>query len=368
MRCGVFAGPSFLRGALILKAVLLSVGLALFLACAGDRGTGGHAKHRERVVVSSGWLAMGTFFEADLRVWPEEVEKAEAWLDWSRGEIERLEKIYSRHDPDSELSSLNRKLVASEILVGTVELGPELEAILFDSIEVWEVSGGAFDCTIGPLVDVWTRAAESGSWPSVENLRQAKRRVGSQHLLLTGSGKLGLTTKGMRIDLDGISKGAVMDRLRERLAAILPDAAALISFGQSSILALGSPGPEGDDAESGWLLEIRSSRSQGGRLGTVRLRDQALSMSSSIGSVSKIADEIVSHVVDPRTGATVEGTLEAVVVADRAALADGWSTALLVLGAKRETIRAIGLAGLEAAVFESGGRNAFSEGWEALGP
>ena len=91
-------------------------------------------------------------------------------------------------------------------------------------------------------------------------------------------------------------------------------------------------------------------------------------MSSSIGSVSKIADEIVSHVVDPRTGATVEGTLEAVVVADRAALADGWSTALLVLGAKRETIRAIGLAGLEAAVFESGGRNAFSEGWEALGP
>lgn len=335
----------------------------LLCGCAkmsGGPGSGG----APRIAVSDGWLAMGTFFEADLRVAPEDAAEAREWLEWARVELARLEKIYSRHDPESEVSAFNRELARPDILLQSARVGPALEALLFASIEVWEGSGGAFDTTVGPLVDLWTQAAESGRWPSLESLRRAKRRVGSGRLLLPGDGEVGVTASGMRIDLDGISKGAVLDRLREQLDARLPEAAALLSFGQSSILAIGDPdAPAGG---GGWRLEIRSRGSRGERLGVVRLRDRALSVSSSVGSVSEIGGQRVSHVVDPRTGVAVEGTIEAVVVSDRATLADGWSTALLVLGADRAAIRLVERAGLEAIVYREGGRVGHSEGWDAL--
>ena len=70
--------------------------------------------------------------------------------------------------------------------------------------------------------------------------------------------------------------------------------------------------------------------------------------------------------MDPRTAVTVEGTVEAVVVSPRAGLADGWSTALLVLGAQREAMRLADRVDLEAYVFEEAGRITATDGWEAL--
>ena len=96
------------------------------------------------------------------------------------------------------------------------------------------------------------------------------------------------------------------------------------------------------------------------------LRDAALSISSSVGRTSTIGDQRLSHVVDPRTGVALEGTVEAIVVSERAGLADGWSTALLVLGADRESLRLVERAALQAYVFESGGRIAFTEGWASI--
>jgi thiamine biosynthesis lipoprotein len=315
-------------------------------------------KPLEPISVSDGWLAMGTFFEADLRVRPNESERAQDWLEWARGETARLEKIYSRHDPDSAISSLNRALASDVGLRYGVRLDPELESALFSAVEIWEGTGGAFDITIGPVVDVWAEAAAQGEWPRVERLRRAKRQVGSEGLLLLGGGELIVTAPEMRIDLDGIAKGIVLDRLRERLEVDLPDAAVLLSFGESSILAIGDPDGEG------WKLVVRSENPSRRSLGTLHLRDQALSVSSSVGSVFEIEGERVSHIIDPRTGSVIEETVEAIVIADRAAIADGWSTALLVVGANRTALRLAEKAGIEANVLDGSGRNVITEGWE----
>ena len=344
-------------GVFVLAAVLIS-------SCAFFRAGGDGSGRTTLVPVSDGWIAMGTLFDADLRVRPRDVDRAREWLVWARDEVARLELIYSRHDPDSEVSKLNRALDDDHILRDGTDLESELEDILFSAIEVWEASGGAFDPTIGPLIDVWRDAAMTGEWPSVAALRKAKRRVGSGGLLLPGGGELGVTAQGMRLDLDGLSKGVVLDRLSARFRARFPDSAALLSFGQSSVQAIGDP--EGAREGGGFRLEIRSRDASASRLATILLRDQALSVSSSVGSIREIAGQSVSHVVDPRTGTAVEGTVEAVVVSDRAGIADGWSTALLVLGAQRESLRLVERAGLEAYVFESAGRIAATEGWELL--
>jgi thiamine biosynthesis lipoprotein len=311
-----------------------------------------------RVAVSDGWLAMGTFFEADLRVRPEEEADARAWLEWARGEIARLEKIYSWHDPGSEISALNRALGDDEVLMGGLQIGSELESVLFTAIEIWEATGGAFDITVGPLVDVWADAAVEGKWPTIERLRAAKRQVGSERLLLLGDGELVVTSPGIRIDLDGLSKGAVLDRLRTRFEEQLPGTPALLSFGESTVIAIGDP--DG----GGWRLVARSRDVSDQNLGTVRIQDRALSVSSSLGSAWEIADETVSHIIDPRTGSAIDKLVEAIVISDRAVLADGWSTALLVAGANRAATRMAERSNLEASISESSGREMSTEGWE----
>lgn len=322
-----------------------------------------------RVALSDGWLAMGTFFEADLRVDAGDEAEARAWLDQAREEIVRLERIYSRHDPASELSALNRALAEG---APAPSVGPELAQILAQARSFSDETKGAFDVTIGPLVDLWRDAAAADRWPVESEVRAAARRVGSAHFDLERQGaqsRLRVNGAGLRLDLDGLSKGVVLDRLRRSLRERMPSAAALLSFGQSSLVAIG----DADEPGEGWTLGIRSrdpSRADLARL-RLRLRDRALSMSSSLGSVVEIAGREVSHVVDPRTGRAVQGTVEALVLAPSAAQADAWSTALLVLAARdrpRTALDRLDALGLEAQIFDASGASRATAGWPAMTP
>jgi FAD:protein FMN transferase len=358
-RCALRLATRAAATSVTLFAALIAA-MLVALGCAGGGGSRKGAAETERVVVSDGWLSMGTFFEADLRVRPAEVAIAKTWLAWAKVELARMEAVYSRHDPASQVSALNRALAQETVVVEGVAVGPALETLLAESIAVWSATGGAFDVTIGPLVDVWNNAGEKGEMPTVEALRDAKSRVGSDRLQLLGGGRIAVTAPRIRVDLDGISKGAALDFIGAALVRVLPDAPALLSFGQSSTLALGDP-----DGGGGWILAVQSRDPAIGKLATLRVRDRAISVSSSLGSFSEIGGTKVSHVIDPRTGSTVEGTVEAIVVAERAAPADGWDTGLLVLGAQRSTIRLVEKAGLEAYVFDSSGRTVSTAGWEA---
>ena len=180
---------------------------------------------------------------------------------------------------------------------------PELAALVLGAAEVWASTGGAFDVTVGPFIDVWQRAVARGAWPSDTELREAKLHSGMQRLRL-GEAGLRVAGAGMRVDFDGISKGAGLAHLGIHFRARFPSAAALLSFGQSSILAIGDPDGKG------WRLGVASRDAEVGELARLTLRDRALSVSSSVGSVSEIRGEPVSHVVDARTGQVVRGTVE----------------------------------------------------------
>ena len=115
------------------------------------------------IALSDGWLAMGTFFEADLRIPSSQAKTAQDWLRLARAEISRLERVYSRHDPNSELSRLNRFLAGA--VGAATRLGPDLAALLEDAQRLRHATGGAFDISIGPLVKLWREAARQGWEP-----------------------------------------------------------------------------------------------------------------------------------------------------------------------------------------------------------
>ena len=162
------------------------------LACApGPRDPEGAPSQigaRERLVLSDGWLAMGTFFEVDLRVPASERSAAREWISGLRAEIARLESLYSRHDPDSALSALNRRLAEPGPL--SIELEPELSGLIDAARRLSEETEGAFDATIGPLVELWWEAARDGREPESATLESARRRVGSSRFALSRAGRL----------------------------------------------------------------------------------------------------------------------------------------------------------------------------------
>jgi thiamine biosynthesis lipoprotein len=301
---------------------------------------------------------MGTFFEADLRVPATQARAAQDWLRLARTEISRLERVYSRHDPNSELSRLNRFLAGAN--GAAHRLGPDLAMLLKAAQRLRVATGGAFDISIGPLVELWSEAARHGRQPSAEAFARARARVGLEGLEISNRGWLRATQRGRRLDLDAISKGAVLDQLRESFGERFPGAAALLSFGQSSVVAIGDP--DG----GGWRLVLRSRDPALGILGEIRLRDQALSMSSRLGQDREIGGRVVSHVLDPRTGQPVEGTLEAAVIAATARRADAWSTALLVLGAVPTGLERARSQQLEVLIIEQTGRIRRTPGWPQI--
>ena len=211
-------------------------------------------------------------------------------------------------------------------LLPNVYLGPsyeddEIEKALKDaqveyhrSEDVHAETGGAFDITIGPLMDIYRRPDGTKLNPSDEAIESALTKIGIDNLELDRE-NMSVTSKidQPRVDLGGLGKGYTLDQM----AALLREwsiEAALLNAGDSTVLALGQP-----RGEDGWGVGAGTHFAE-----TVRLHDNAL---SGYGF-----SERGSHIIDPRTGRPVPTKREnAWAIAPTASLADALSTAFLVM-------------------------------------
>ncbi len=159
----------------------------------------------------------------------------------------------------------------------------------------------------------------------------------------------------MSIDLGGIAKGFALDAVAADLRAA-GFARGLLSFGQSSVWALGAPA----DAR-GWRLAVRDD--EGDVIGVIELCDRALSASSSFGRSSEIGGRRYGHVVDPRTGLAITEARRAIIVSRDATLAEALSTALLVLS-EEEARDVVEGENAEARVFRGDGSSWETSGWQ----
>ena len=290
------------------RAWLLAVSV---LACAGPV---------EVVPVSDGRFVMGTILELTLLVRPGEEGRAREALEAAFESVSSLERLVSRYAEGSDIRRLNARAG-----LGEVEIDPRVYRLLQRAEEARRATRSAFDVSVGPLVDLWSRASERDVAPGESEIAAAAALVGRPvaHGALQRGHWARLDEVGMSVDLGGIAKGFALDRIVARLRSA-GFRRGLLSFGQSSVWALGAP-PDG----LAWRLALRDDA--GRRLGVVELCDQALSVSSSFGKSSSIAGRRYGHVVDPRTGLALSEARRAVVVAREATLAEALSTALLVL-------------------------------------
>lgn len=254
-------------------------------------------------------------------------------------EIERLEAGLSLFNPRSEIAHLNARAAQ-----GPVRVTPPLFALLQHAQRLHRESGGAFDITIAPLVRCWGFMNGSGHLPQPAELTEARACVGMWLVQLDPSDfTVRFARTGVMLDLGAIGKGYAIERAVEvlREAGV---ASALLHGGTSSVQALGRP----PDAEF-WKIALEHPQAGSacqpaspaneppaaapGLLATVPLRDEAMSVSAVWGKSFQAEGKTFGHVLDPRTGQPVTGTVLAAVVLPSATETDALSTALLTLGA-----------------------------------
>ncbi|MEZ4215380.1 MAG: FAD:protein FMN transferase [Myxococcota bacterium] len=334
------------------RAVVLVVAIAA-ASCASSSP----ARH----IASDGQLAMGTVLDVQLVVPASSTGRAE--LDAVFAQVHELDALVSHYDPASEVSRLSAASGG-----GPRAVDPRVAELVGESLRFATLTSGAFDVTVGRLVDVWRgKDAESVVY---EDVAAARAPAGIDGLRLLADGRVELARAGVKLDFGGIAKGWALDRVQERLDAERAGPA-LLSFGQSSILARGAP----PDDPRGWTLVVRSPAD--GFAARVTLRDRALSVSSSFppsdaaaGGSGAEADALgaPSGVVDPRSGWIVTRRTLAAVASDDATTADALSTSLLVLDYEEGLALAERLEGVEALLVDEDGRIAMTSGWrEATG-
>lgn len=272
-------------------------------------------------------------------------------------EIERVNHLLNNYDPKSEVSTINR--AAGQ---GVVSVSPETLEAIAGAKYYGDLSDGALDITIGPLLKVWGFARETPGTPeppSAASLDRAKRLVSYRLIQLDAiRGVAGLPQEGMWIDTGSFAKGYVVDRAAKLLKS-LGVARALITAG-GTIFAMGNK--KGDIP---WRVGIRHPREEGKLLGSIPLVDQAVSTSGDYERFYRHGGRRICHIIDPRSGQPVKAVQGISVIAPTALASDALSTSLFVLGVREGLALVKNLPETEAMIVDEEGRVHCSPGWPA---
>lgn len=237
----------------------------------------------------------------------------------------------SNYDDDSELSRLNRAPVGE-----WHPISAELHQLLALAQELSAESQGALDITVGPLMRLWgfgPNAPAPSAAPSGAKVAAALELTGMQHLALQAEPPAAQRRVPIEVDLSAIAKGHGVDRLAAMIEA-RGCANYLVDIG-GELRARGRSA-RGDLWRVG--VEVPEPGSFGQIARIVALDGMALATSGDYRNFVALPDDVPgrqswSHTLDPRTGEPVSHRLASVTVAaPTAARADGWATALNVLG------------------------------------
>jgi thiamine biosynthesis lipoprotein len=232
-------------------------------------------------------------------------------------EIDRIERLFNRFDPCSEIGQINSLQPGQSLQVGM-----ETHEVLKTALRIFSQTQGAFDINVGSLLE-YKRGMASGYGGSradimhLLELSQTSRRF----LLRIRPYEKEREDMALSLDLGGIGKGYALDRTLDILSDWDIDRA-LVHGGTSTALAVGSP-PDDLIEKEGWPVGIGGDWSCLQAPREFFLRNRALS-----GSGTEVKGK---HIIDPRSGIPAKGHLAAWVSHPSAAVADALSTAFMVM-------------------------------------
>jgi thiamine biosynthesis lipoprotein len=334
------------------RAATTVCAVALGVACTSSPAPSLHA-------VSG--VAQGTTYSLQWTGDDKELDVAAA----AEQELARIDALLSNYRIDSTLERFN---AADSTL--PIELPAELVTLLALAKRIHEASDGCFDPTVRPLVHAWGFDGESPAVPSAVAIDAARAAVGLDKLELVDATHARKAVPMLALDMASIGQGYSAGRLAEVLERH-GSTAYLVEIG-GEVVARGSK-PDG----SPWRVGIENPVEGAGSGPALRMPLEARTAVITSGSYRHYLEadgRRFGHIIDPRSGWPVEHLLLSVtVVAEDAATAAAWGTALLCLGprdapaaAERENVVALLWLKTESAKPELLQSSAFQAEWASL--
>lgn len=290
---------------------LLIVSLALLLTGCDDS--------KNRLSVLSG-PTMGTTWSVKYTGTPD--EGVEALKGDIEAALEQVNAQMSTYRPDSNLSRFNNAEPGT-----LMDLPLDTVKVMTAAFSLSEQTGGAYDVTVGPLVNLWGFGPDPDRFepPEASEVETAKEQVGWQKLLL--SEQQLLQPGGVYVDLSSIAKGFAVDKV----------AALLDSHGLNNYLVeVGGEllGKGSKPHKQPWRVAVERPIAGVREVEqVVDLKNMAVATSGDYRNFFESDGRLYSHTIDPRTGYPVEHQLASVSVLHKSAMmADGLATAMTVLG------------------------------------
>ncbi|MEQ8861360.1 MAG: FAD:protein FMN transferase [Pseudomonadales bacterium] len=300
-----------------------------------------------------GGSTMGTYYQVTARC-PDDVSATiEDTLHQVNGEM-------STYLPDSALSRFNSAPVNEWFPVPR-----ELIEVVSAAESLSRQSDGAFDVTVGPLVNLWGFGPDATDGvPSDLAVSDTLARVGHRYLAVRAEPPALRKTVELYVDLSAIAKGHGVDRVARRLGEAGCDAM-LVDIG-GEVRGSG-PSP----METPWRIgiEVPDPESVGAVQRVVRIDNSAVATSGDYRNFREADGRRFSHTIDPRTGYPVQHALASVSVVHESAMwADGYATLLNVLGPEQGLAfaREHDLAALFVIRRDSGFEERYTQPFEAL--
>jgi len=339
------AGP----GRLSRRDALKITAIAGVTAALGDGVLSEVLRQRDLHRVVSTRPGLGTL--VTLTIVDTDRDRARATTERAFARLEHLEGLLSRHRPTSIVATLNR--------MGRVDAPPrDVYRVVELAQALAAQTGGAFDATVAPLQALYAERFASGRPPTDVEISEARACVGHEALQVSAD-QIAFSRPGMAITLDGIAKGYVVDQVVVELTEagckrVLVDAGGDIGSGPHDSM----PGKRSE-----WTIAVADPTGAGGPAAFVPLGPGRCIATSGDYMQPYLADRSAHPIIDPRTGYSPEAASSATALAPSAALADGLSTAALVLGPQEGTRLLESWDSTEGLVIGKDGTGLATSGW-----
>jgi thiamine biosynthesis lipoprotein len=338
-----------------MRALAAATAAALALALASTPSARAESKEsrdpNHEIKRSDG--VMGTI--VNITIWHDDDKAAATAIADVFTELERLDALMTSWTDDSAVA----KISAASGTKRAVEVDEETFAVIEKAQAIAKQTGGAFDITVGAFHNLWKFGSnQDGSIPSDADVAERVKLVGYKRVKLDAKKRtIRLAKKGMAITLGGIAKGYAVDRA----VKILHDA----GFVDFIIQAGGDLYVSGRKGSRSWIVGIRDPRGKRTTpFAITPIENKTFSTSGDYERAIVKNGVRYHHILDPKTGRPVAHTRSVTVMANDAITADGWSTALFVMGAEKGMPVVEKLEDVEAVFVDSDNKVHVSSGLE----
>ncbi|MEM7255986.1 MAG: FAD:protein FMN transferase, partial [Pseudomonadota bacterium] len=243
-------------------------------------------------------------------------------------ELQNINQSMSTYQDDSAISQFNRSRDTDWFTVSDA-----FASVTAAALQIAAASDGAFDPTVGPLVRRWGFGAgdDQPIPPPADELQQLLKQVGYRHLQVRADPPaIRKNFAGLQLDLSAIAKGYAVDRVAELTAQLGYDNYLVEIGGELRVNGR-------SEQNKPWHIGVEQPAADGTETqSSLALTGGGVASSGDYRNFRRAQGKKYSHIIDPVAGQPVQHGLAAVtVVANTAMHADGWATALMVLGPQR---------------------------------